>query len=138
VRALVLLALLSGCLPDYSTEPRPGQEAAVGMLWSMYRGVGALPEVRWVTGRDLNCFNATSGRNGFFVWPFDCLGGLTLGGHTVYAAWRDGDAMSDTTVHHELFHAALARRGDFDPLHLRGEWSGIVATAFNAEMARGL
>jgi hypothetical protein len=138
VKTLVLAALLAGCAPNYDAAERDGQAAAVAMVWNMYERADEPPAVRWVTGAELNCVDPDNGKPGFTVALFWCRDGATFDGGSVYVAWREGDRMADTSLHHELQHAAMARRGIFDPLHLRGEWAGVVEAAFVAELQGGM
>ena len=116
----LLLAAAAGCVgplaPGEPVEVR-NQEEAVEIIWEDALGrEDQPPRVRWVFADDQTCIHGHSGRGGFDT-VVGCVEGLTVSPFVVTVSWVTGGTFSDTTLAHELVHAAQARSLVFDRDH---------------------
>lgn len=119
---------------------KPGLSQAVAVVWASYGRDDGPPAVRIVEGAELTCIDTNSGEPGFPVllasgWA--CRNGYTVSPLQVSVSWT-GWSWSQTTLAHELQHAAQARRGIVDPYHARDEWKTAVPAANELLRSRGL
>lgn len=120
-----LLLVAGGCVGPLargeSVELR-NQEEAVAIVWEDALGRDdQAPRVRWVFADDQTCIHGRSGRGGFDT-VVGCVEGLTISPFVVTVSWVTGGAFSDTTLAHELVHAAQARSLVFDVDHQTPEF----------------
>ena len=101
------------------STPVLGQDRAVVIAWrDVYHRTEPAPAIRWVTA--LDCTDPDNGLPGFtahLVTGRACRQGVTETVAECFVARGPKDAISDTTMCHEMMHAAQAYDGVFDPLH---------------------
>lgn len=131
--AFLLAAALGACQPDNyvppsDTTPRPGQAAALAVVWTKaYGRTDAPPIVHFVTELDAEC----GGTAWVDPWWQACAGGVTMG-RDVWIAWPQGQSWGGSHLAHEAMHAIVA-----DPLHRLSVWqSGGQVEQAGAELAR--
>lgn len=116
--ALLAGLLPGGCLPvPGRAVVLDGQDEAVRIIWE--EGLGRAdraPQIHWVFADEHNCTPPRSERRGFKTF-LGCVEGLTLAPSLITVAWTDGGTFSDTTLAHELIHAAQLRHLIFDFKH---------------------
>lgn len=112
--AVLLVALLGGCVP----AELHNQSEATALAWRALGARGAPPSA--VVWYPAPCLPDAPGCmvGEYSDAPFEHL---RLVWHGFY---------SKTALAHELLHAALARRGDADPDHLRPEWGDPASSAW--------
>lgn len=100
----------------------PGADQAVAIVWGeVYGRVDPPPALRWVTGADLSC----DGGRGFVAYGRDgkdCVSGYTLSPFAVSIALLEGQPLSESSLAHELRHAADLRDGILDDGHEGAAW----------------
>lgn len=127
---LCLLLAIAGCANLYGPGEvawLPGQELANSVVWrDGLERTDLAPVVLWVRGDALDCTFAWGAR-GFTLFAIHgCLRGYTPDagdGWQVSVAIGDGEAVADTAVAHEMYHASLLRDGhDQDKGHRGVAW----------------
>jgi hypothetical protein len=153
-RLILALCLLTGCA-HFTSSPRvtvPGEVEAAKAIWEFYGRKEPLPRIEWIAGDALGCGGDPHKFSAFTFGGNGCVAGATDAIVRV-AYW--GQPLSQTSLAHELWHAALGYMGVADPLHVTdgwetysscaleqckscmGKWTGIVARANVMLQARG-
>lgn len=115
MKRLLAAFLLAGCAHALGTPATAPQElSAIGAVWTLYGRADAVPTVRWV---NQDMYTPGVGQ----------VDGLSEGATAFVRRMPLVLPMSQTSVAHELYHHACARRGPpygYDPGHLGPGWEG--------------
>lgn len=125
MRALAAL-LLAGCAHALGTPAAVPQElSAIGAVWALYQRTDAVPVVRWV---NQDMYTPGVGQ----------VDGLSEGHVSFVRRMPPTLPISQTSMAHELYHHACARRGPpygYDPGHLGPGWEGQLHSEVDAANA---
>ncbi len=150
LRWLIILAGLGGAVAACATTRNsvglagtPSTDAdllaAEAIAWQALGRTDTPPTVRIVATDQLTCVDPASGNPGFPVLLADgcgCRNGYTISPWAVSLSQRL--PWSESSLPHELEHAAQARRGIVDPDHARPEWKTDVPRARELMRAHGM
>lgn len=128
MRIAASFVLLAACsdpsswVPAHEPVSAPADaEALAEEAWLAVRGEGPAPAIVWTVG----CIEATEPVG---CWP----GAYYADSGTAYVQFKH--EVWNSSLVHELTHAALARRGDSDGAHAGPEWNHV--RGLNQEMCR--
>lgn len=126
MRRILAALLLAGCAPALGIPAAAPQElSAIDAVWSLYRRHDAVPTVRWVN-QDM------------FTPGVGMVDGLSEGATSFVRRMPPALPISQTSMAHELYHHACARRGPpygYDPGHLGPGWEGRPGSEVDAANA---
>lgn len=119
----------------------PALRQATGIVWhDVYRRTDRVPIVQIVQGDALDCIDPNSKTPGFRVLlhkGFDCRNGYTASDDKISIAWT-GQPWSETTLAHELRHAAQLRDWIIDPTHQRDDWQRDLSLCPSVSLTCGI
>lgn len=113
MRRAVAVLLLAGCAHALGTPATaPAELLAIDSVWALYQRTDAAPDVRWVN-QDM------------YTPGVGMIDGLSQGHTSLIRRMPPTLPISQTSLAHELYHHACARRGPpygYDPGHLGPGW----------------
>jgi len=142
-----LIGNLFGCSNLGSISPvNDRQSAAVDIVWRYtYGQKDDPPQIRWMTGGNLNCDDGR-GFIGYDIVGEDpkslsvvpvCVSGFTLVNSEIMLAYT-GQALSATSMAHELWHVRDFRHGVIDRHHTGKAWKHLYECIADADPVCGI